>query len=294
MEGWIDRFLHYLAVERGLADNTLASYHHDLQQFASFLSERKAGVESTTAALIVDYLEGLERKGRKPATISRHLATLKSFYHFLLRERVINQDPTADLESPRLSRRLPRVLSVDEVEFLLGQPHTGRPAGLRDKAMLELIYATGLRVSELVSLNVGQVNLEMGVVRCLGKGQRERMVPMGSIAAYWVRRYLEQARPQMIRSSEDEALFVNHQGQRLTRQGFWKILKKYARQARLDAGITPHTLRHSFATHLLENGADLRVVQELLGHADISTTQVYTHLTRRHLREVYQRTHPRA
>lgn len=294
MEGWIDRFLHYLAVERGLAENTLASYHHDLQQFASFLSERKAGVESTTAALIVDYLEGLERKGRKPATISRHLATLKSFYHFLLRERVINQDPTADLESPRLSRRLPRVLSVDEVEFLLGQPHTGRPAGLRDKAMLELIYATGLRVSELVSLNVGQVNLEMGVVRCLGKGQRERMVPMGSIAAYWLRRYLEQARPQMIRSSEDEALFVNHQGQRLTRQGFWKILKKYARQARLDAGITPHTLRHSFATHLLENGADLRVVQELLGHADISTTQVYTHLTRRHLREVYQRTHPRA
>jgi integrase/recombinase XerD len=294
MEGWIDRFLHYLAVERGLADNTLASYHHDLQQFASFLSERKAGVESTTAALIVDYLEGLERKGRKPATISRHLATLKSFYHFLLQERVINQDPTVDLEFPRLSRRLPRVLSVDEVEFLLGQPHTGRPAGLRDKAMLELIYATGLRVSELVSLNVGQVNLEMGVVRCLGKGQRERMVPMGSIAAYWVRRYLEQARPQMIRSSEDEALFVNHQGQRLTRQGFWKILKKYARQARLDAGITPHTLRHSFATHLLENGADLRVVQELLGHADISTTQVYTHLTRRHLREVYQRTHPRA
>lgn len=294
MQGWIERFIHYLAIERGLAENTLVSYYHDLQQYMSFLAERDVKVEEGTAGLIIAYLQGLEKKGRKPATISRHLAALKSFHHFLVQERVIMRDPTADLEAPRLGRRLPRVLSIDEVEFLLGQPRTNRPAGLRDKAMLELIYATGLRVSELVSLNVGQLNLEMGFVRCLGKGQKERIVPVGSVASYWLRCYLEQARPKLVKETEEEALFVNQQGQRLTRQGFWKILKKYARLAQLDTNITPHTLRHSFATHLLENGADLRVVQELLGHADIATTQIYTHITRRHVREVYERTHPRA
>ncbi|MCR4420751.1 MAG: site-specific tyrosine recombinase XerD [Clostridia bacterium] len=294
MDGWEDRFLHYLAIERGLAENSLVSYHHDLQQYLSFLAERAARAEEGTTGLILAYLQTLEQKGRKPTTISRHLATLKAFYHFLLREQVVARDPTAELEAPRMGRRLPRVLSVEEVEFLLGQPQTGRASGLRDKAMLELLYATGFRVSELVSLNVEQINLEMGFVRCLGKGQKERLVPVGSVAVYWVRRYLERARPQLVRERSVEALFVNHHGQRLTRQGFWKILKKYARKANIGTNITPHTLRHSFATHLLENGADLRVVQELLGHADITTTQIYTHLTRRHLREIYRQTHPRA
>ncbi|MGB9885900.1 MAG: site-specific tyrosine recombinase XerD [Moorellales bacterium] len=295
MEVWVDRFLHYLAIERGLAENSLASYHRDLQQYLSFLAERAAGVEESTTGLVLAYLGELEQKGRKPSTISRHLASLKAFYQFLLREQVVSRDPTAELEAPRIGRRLPRVLSVEEVEFLLGQPQTGRAAGLRDKAMLELLYATGFRVSELVSLNVGQLNLDLGFVQCVGKGQKERVVPMGSVAIFWLRRYLERGRPQLVKEGGDmEALFVNHQGQRLTRQGFWKILKKYARKANLDTNITPHTLRHSFATHLLENGADLRVVQELLGHADIATTQIYTHLTRRHLREVYRLTHPRA
>lgn len=294
MHPWLERFIHYLAIERGLAENTIASYYHDLRQYLAFLGEREARLEEAAPAMIIAYLERLENNGRKPATISRHLAALKSFYHFLWQAGAIAQDPTTDLETPRLGRRLPRVLSVAEVESLLGQPHTSRPAGLRDKAMLELIYATGMRVTELVSLDIGQLSLEMGFVRCMGKGQKERIVPIGSIAAYWLRRYLEQGRGELLKEGEEEALFVNQQGQRLTRQGFWKILKKYVRQARLGTNITPHTLRHSFATHLLENGADLRVVQELLGHADIATTQIYTHITRRHLREVYKQTHPRA
>lgn len=294
MQAWVDRFLHYLAIERGLAENTLVSYHHDLQQYCAYLEELKILPEQVPVTDIINYLEKMQSKGRKPATISRHLAALKSFYKFLLREKAIAADPTRDLETPRLGRRLPRVLSVSEVEYLLSQPQSSTICGLRDKAMLELVYSTGLRVSELVSLDVGQPNLEIGFVRCLGKGNKERIVPIGSVAGYWLRHYLDSGRPKLIKSPAEKALFVNTLGRRLTRQGFWKILKKYAREAHLDTGITPHTLRHSFATHLLENGADLRVVQELLGHADIATTQIYTHISRRHVREVYERSHPRA
>jgi integrase/recombinase XerD len=291
----VDEFLYYLVVERGLAENTLASYNSDLQQFLQYLeNSRVKSLREVNHGLLVAYLVKMQQEGRAPATISQHLAALKAFYHFLLKERLVDSDPTANLESPRQTKKLPQVLTVDEVERLLSQPRPDTPAGLRDKAMLELLYATGLRVSELVALNVDQVNLEGEFVRCLGKGSRERVVPMGQVACFHVRTYLENGRGKLIKKKMEPALFVNQHGRRLSRQGCWKILKGYARAANLKKEITPHTLRHSFATHLLENGADLRSVQELLGHADIGTTQIYTHLTRKKIREVYDRTHPRA
>ncbi|MDN5344892.1 MAG: integrase/recombinase XerD [Clostridia bacterium] len=295
MREMVDEFLYYLVVERGLAENTLASYNSDLQQFMQYLE--KAGIKSfqdVGRGLLVAYLVKMQQEGRSPSTISQHLAALKSFYHFLLRERLVESDPTANLETPRQLKKLPRVLTVAEVERLLNQPRPDKPAGLRDKAMLELLYATGLRVSELVSLNVDQVNLEGEFVRCLGKGARERVVPIGQVACFHLRTYLEHGRGKLIKKKTEPALFVNQHGRRLSRQGCWKILKGYARTANLKEEITPHTLRHSFATHLLENGADLRSVQELLGHADIGTTQIYTHLTRKKIREVYEQAHPRA
>lgn len=207
----------------------------------------------------------------------------------------MTEDPTVNLESPKLGQRLPQVLTTAEVEALLSQPQLADPAGLRDKAMLELIYATGIRVSEMVTLDIEHVELDMGYIRCFGKGSKERIIPLGAVAAHYVREYLARSRVKLTKGkTEHRALFVNAQGKRLTRQGFWKILKKYAREANINKHITPHTLRHSFATHLLENGADLRSVQEMLGHADISTTQIYTHLTKIRLREVYTNAHPRA
>ena len=206
----------------------------------------------------------------------------------------MTKDPTDDLSSPKLERKLPRVLTVDEVEKLLNQPDTSTPAGIRDKAMLEVLYATGIRVSELVSLNLDDIELDEGFVRCIGKGSKERVVPMGEIAINALRSYLSKGRPKLVSNPGENALFLNHHGRRLTRQGFWKIVKKYAAQLGIRKEITPHTLRHSFATHLLENGADIRAVQEMLGHADISTTQIYTHVTKDRLKDVYARSHPRA
>nr|WP_277997700.1 site-specific tyrosine recombinase XerD [Thermanaeromonas sp. C210] len=291
----LDDFLYYLAVERGLAENTLASYHSDLEQYFNYLAEAKVtSLEDAGRGLIVAYLVRLQQQGRSPATICRHLAALRSFYQFLVREGVLASDPTATMESPRQARKLPRVLTVEEVELLLNQPRTKTPAGLRDKAMLELLYASGLRVSELVSLNVDQVNLQEAYVRCVGKGARERVVPIGPVACFYLKAYLEHGRGRLLKGRKETALFINQQGKRLSRQGCWKIIKAYARAAGLPRNITPHTLRHSFATHLLENGADLRSVQELLGHADISTTQIYTHLTQKKIREIYNHTHPRA
>lgn len=294
MQGLVRRFIHYLTVERGLARNTLSSYQLDLNQYQVFCQSQGLNPLGEGRNAVMAYLLKLKKDGRAPATISRHLAALKSFYRFLLNEGVISTDPTVNLESPRMAQRLPRVLTPDEVDRLLAQPRTNTPAGLRDKAMLELLYATGIRVSELVSMDLSDVNLEHGFIRCFGKGARERIIPLGSVAARYVAEYLTRARAKLTRGENASALFVNQQGHRLTRQGFWKIIKKYARQGRIAKVITPHTLRHSFATHLLENGADLRSVQELLGHADIATTQIYTHLTRTRLREIYDRTHPRA
>lgn len=295
MEPLIQSFIDYLTVERGLAANTLDSYGRDLKQYCRYLEEGlKISARDASRTTVVAYLLHLQKQGRTTATIARRLAALKSFYQFLVQERLLADDPTADLESPKQQKKLPRVLTVKEVEVLLSQPRTLLPSGRRDKAMLEILYATGIRVSELVSLDVEDVNLNLGYVRCLGKGNKERIVPIGSAAIRAVSSYLERAREELLRDADERALFVNHQGKRLTRQGFWKIIKRYAREAGINKPITPHTLRHSFATHLLENGADLRSVQELLGHADISTTQIYTHVTRGHLKDVYARAHPRA
>lgn len=295
MERWLDEFINYLAVERGLAKNTLASYKIDLNQYLSFLKKQGVSLDEANRNHILTHLYKLQKSGKAPATISRHLAALKHFYRFLVADNIVAEDYTINLESPKLAQRLPQVLSTTEVENLLSQPQLVVPAGIRDKAMLELIYATGIRVSEMVSLDIQHIELEMGYIRCFGKGSKERIIPLGSVAARHVQEYLARARVKLTKGKpEHQALFVNVQGNRLTRQGFWKIIKKYAREGKIEKPITPHTLRHSFATHLLENGADLRSVQEMLGHADISTTQIYTHLTKLRLREVYNKAHPRA
>jgi len=295
MESLIQEFIDYLGHEKGLATNTLESYSRDLKQYYGFLSEdAEESLESASQATIVAYLMYLRKQGKATATIARRLVALKAFYQFLVKENYVTKDPTNDLSSPKLERKLPKVLTVDEVERLLNQPDARTLNGKRDKAMLEVLYATGIRVSELVNLNVGDLDLKEGFLRCMGKGSKERIVPMGEIAKRAVEQYIHDARPKLISDSRERALFVNHHGKRLTRQGFWKIVKKYAAMAQIRKEITPHTLRHSFATHLLENGADIRAVQEMLGHADISTTQIYTHVTRERLKDVYAKSHPRA
>lgn len=295
MESYVNEFINYLAVERGLAQNTLESYGRDLRQFNTFLQNSQLDfIRNSNRDTILSYLNSLQVKGRAVSTISRNLAAIKSFYQYLVREHHIEKDPAVNLESPKLEKKLPKILTITEVEELLKQPNSFQPTGLRDKAMLELLYATGIRVSELISLNISDVNLDMGYIKCYGKGAKERIVPLGSIAAKCVQEYIGKGRPKLVRTYEEPSLFVNHHGNRLTRQGFWKIIKKYALEANITKEITPHTLRHSFATHLLENGADLRSVQEMLGHADISTTQIYTHVTKNRLKEVYDKTHPRA
>jgi integrase/recombinase XerD len=295
MANLIGEFIDYLGSERGLALNTLESYGRDLRQYSVYLE--KDGVvafERASRGTVVAYLLALQKQGKSTATVARRLAALKAFYQFLVRQRYIDRDPTANVESPKLQKKLPRVLSVGEVEKLLGQPVGDSAQSMRDRAMLELLYATGVRVSELITLNLSDISLEMGYIRCRGKGSKERMVPMGAMAVRGLRDYLAKGRPRIVTNGAEQSLFVNHHGARLTRQGFWKIVKKYARDAQISKDITPHTLRHSFATHLLENGADLRSVQEMLGHADISTTQVYTHVTRARLKDVYAKAHPRA
>ena len=295
MEKLLDEFIYYLSVERGLAKNTLASYRFDLEDYLSFCKKQQVkDLQQAGRNTVMAYLFQLQVEGRLPSTISRHLAALKSFYRYLFREGNLQEDPVADLESPRPAQKLPRVLSVAEVDDLLAQPRISEPAGLRDKAMLELLYATGVRVTELVSLNLEHINLENGFIRCYGKGSKERIVPLGDVAVRFLGEYLARGRSKLTAGGKTDALCVNHRGNRLTRQGFWKIIKKYALMAGISRQIAPHTLRHSFATHLLENGADLRSVQEMLGHADIGTTQIYTHLTSKRVREVYDRSHPRA
>ncbi len=296
MKKLINEFINYLSVERNLAMNTLESYGRDLRQYSQYLEGDAGALDTATRQTVVDYMMHLQRQGKATATIARRLAALKAFYQFLMRQKYVNEDPTANLESPKLEKRLPKVLSIREVELLLQQPNSGQGSGLRDRAMLELLYATGIRVSELVKLNIQDVNLELGYIKCQSeRNSKERIVPMGSLAIRSCREYLEAGRPRLVKDLNENSLFVNHHGRRLTRQGFWKIVKKYADDAKIDKEITPHTLRHSFATHLLENGADLRSVQEMLGHADISTTQIYNQLaTKGRIREVYARTHPRA
>lgn len=290
----INWFLHYLAVERGLSVNTLKSYSGDLVSFGTFLREAK-GIDFGTAEKkdIFEYLVHLQELQRTPATIARQLAAIKAFYRFRVFEGIQELNPAQELEPPKLGRRLPKVLTKQEVERLLDAPDLSKPDGIRDKAMLEVLYGTGLRVTELVSLNLEDVSCSSGYVRCLGKGDKERIVPLGSVGVFFVEKYIWHARGMFVKRTTD-ALFLNQRGDRLTRQGCWKIIKKYVHISGIKAEVTPHTLRHTFATHLLQNGADLRSVQEMLGHSDISTTQIYTHLSPGKLREIYDSAHPRA
>lgn len=295
MDQALEAFMHYVAVERSLADNTRQSYQRDLAAYLSFVRDKGiTDLNETSRTSILLYLQDLRNKGRATATVTRNLASIRAFYAFLSRERLIDRDPSLHLDTPKTERRLPQVLSIQEVDRLLAMPDPSQPTGLRDRAMLELLYATGIRVSELVALNITDVNLPASYLQCYGKGAKERIIPLGKMARQAVEDYVLRARVGMLRFDREQALFVNHLGDRLTRQGFWKLIKKYAREAGIFGHITPHTLRHSFATHLLDNGADLRAVQEMLGHADISTTQIYTHVTRTRLQDVYAKSHPRA
>ncbi len=295
MADWVTGFIEHLAVERGLSKNTLESYQRDLFTFERYLNETyQEQLLGTTRTHLVHYLSWLQKSGRANSTISRNLASLRSFFHYLLQMEILAADPTLHVDTPKIEKRLPKVLSINEVERLLAVPDTGTAAGRRDKAMLELLYATGIRVTELVSIHVPDVNLSAGFLKCMGKGSKERIIPIGEVAQESLREYLEGGRTQLLKDRPTDALFLNHLGKGMSRQGFWKILKKHARAAGIVKDITPHTLRHSFATHLLERGADLRAVQEMLGHADISTTQIYTHVTRSRLKEVYVTAHPRA
>ena len=291
----IQRFLDSITVERGLSANTVASYAHDLAQFAEFLSKRKVSdPRAIDEPALMAFLAHLERERYSPASVARKISAVRSFIKFLLAEREIEKSPLATFESRRPPKRLPKSLDVDEVSRLLNAPDLHTDLGLRDKAMLETLYACGLRVSELISLKVEDVNLSAGLLRCLGKGGKERVVPIGEMAAQCIRTYVESVRGKHEGGPRSEYLFLTKQGRPMSRVMFWKIIKKYARTADITNPITPHVLRHSFATHLLERGADLRSLQEMLGHASIATTQIYTHVSRDHLREVYRETHPRA
>jgi len=290
----IATFLHYVQVERGLAPNTVAAYRRDLEKFARYCQQHKLARRRVDRQHILDFLAQLYKQGLDSRSVARQLASLRNFHRFLLQEEVIQRDPTLHVESPRIWKRLPGYLSLDEVERLLACPDTCTPAGLRDKAMLELLYATGVRVSELINVQVSDIQFEMGFLRCLGKGSKERMIPIGKLALAAVARYLAEGRPKLVRQRAVSQLFLNRRGRALTRQSFWKLLRAYGQQAGIRSRLTPHRLRHSFATHLLERGADLRSVQILLGHADVSTTQIYTHVAQERLRQIYRAHHPRA
>lgn len=296
MKAQLQLFMNYLSVERGLSRNTLESYERDLTHFLDFAAAQGISeVEGISKHHISRYLLQLRTQGKAVATVTRSMVSIRSFFQFLVRERAILQDPSIHMETPKQEKKLPKVMSIEEVERLLEAPQTSTPAGSRDKAMLEVLYATGIRVSELISLDMEHLNIPMGFIRCIGKGSKERIIPIGRIASDALLAYIDQMRGKFVKDGTQESgLFLNQQGTRLTRQGFWKIIKKYAKEAHILKEITPHTLRHSFATHLLENGADLRAVQEMLGHADISTTQIYTHVTKARMKEVYDQAHPRA
>ncbi|MDK2822583.1 MAG: integrase/recombinase XerD [Clostridia bacterium] len=296
MTGLVDEFINFLLIERGLSENTLDSYKRDLLNFIDFLKKNYINnLEIIQREHITAYLAHLKKKKRAAATISRHIAALKTFFKFLFQEGYIKENPADDLERPKQDKKLPKILSIPEVDRLLEEPKKLNSAtGVRDKAMLEVLYATGMRVSELINLGINNVNLEMGYIRCMGKGSKERIIPIGSKAIESLNTYLKWGRNKLLKNPREQAIFLNHHGRKLTRQGFWKILKAHAQKAGIEKEITPHVLRHSFATHLLENGADLRAVQEMLGHADISTTQIYTHLTRKKITRVFKQTHPRA
>lgn len=293
----ISSFLTHVKVEKGLSANTYSAYKRDLAKFEEFAKKRKLELEKITRNELVDFLASLYRQQLESKTVARHLVSLRNFFRYAQVQDLIVEDPAANLESPKIRKSLPGYLRLEEVEKLLAQPDGSTPLGLRDRAMLEVLYSAGLRVSELTSLRVTDMDTKVGCVRCIGKGDKERVVPVGRKALGMVEKYLRDGRSQLVRASKNSGgafLFVNRRGGKISRVGVWKILSNYGKQAGLRTALTPHMLRHSFATHLLERGADLRSVQLMLGHADISTTQIYTHVVEERLKQVYKAHHPRA
>ncbi|ANY68800.1 site-specific tyrosine recombinase XerD [Paenibacillus sp. BIHB 4019] len=296
MKSLVNSFIRFLSVERSLSKNTLESYGRDLLFLLDYMESQN--IESASAVQkhhLAHYLLQLKEDGRKASTLSRHIVSIRAFFHYLLVEGFIDRDPSIYIESPKQETKPPQILSMEHTSLLLDTPQCVTTAGKRDKAMLELLYATGMRVSELISLDVPSVNRQLGFIQCVGSNRKERIVPFGRKAAEALEDYLEHGRVGLQRhGKQEDALFLNHLGTRMTRQGFWKTVKKYAKEAGIEADITPHTLRHSFAAHLLENGADVRTVQALLGHADVATTQKYSKLTKVKMKDVYNSAHPRA
>ena len=293
MEKQVKLFLDFLKDDKRLSDNTLQSYRRDIEQYEKYVSDNKINYLKATQETIIDYMDYLREENKKESTISRSLASIRSFYQYLIRVKKIKKDPTVTIESPKIIKRVPNILTSKEVELLLDQPKDVDLKGTRDKAMLEFAYATGMRVTEMISLNLDDVKLDEGYVVCRGRS-KSRNIPLGSMSLKALKEYIDDARPYLIRNEEEEALFVNVNGTRLTRQGFWKIVKYYKEQAHIEKDITPHVLRHSFATHLLQNGADLKAIQTMLGHSDISSTQVYMQFQDPGIKNEYKKAHPRA
>ncbi len=289
----VENFLDFLQNDKKLSDNNLQSYNRDIKLYGNYLDSHNLNAVDCTEDSIKEYFGELKNEGKADSTISRNIASLRSFYQYLYKNKVVSEDPTTHLESPKITRKPPKILSTEQVELLLNQPKCVDLKGYRDKAMLELVYATGIRVTELISLNLDDIDLDASSIKCSTRG-KDRVIPIGSLANNALSEYLTKARKSMLKDDNDNALFVNVNGKRLTRQGFWKIIKQYKNQADIDVDITPHTLRHSFAMHLLENGAELRAIQEMLGHSDISSTQVYAQMEQDRIKTMYMKSHPRA
>jgi len=290
----VEEFLNYLSVERGLAENSISSYRRDLNNYVKYLEKSKVkSFSEVRRHNITNFMLHLKDKGLNSNSIARALVAIKVLHRFLVNERYLKDDVTSVLNLPKLWKKLPEVLSLQEVDKLLRSPKLRAWIGIRDKAALELMYATGMRVSEIASLKLNDLNLDMGFVKCTGKGQKERIIPLGTYASGALSRYINKVRPKLLRQKDEASLFLSRLGRRISRQTFWKTIKTCAERAGIKKEITPHTLRHSFATHLLERGADLRTVQEMLGHSDISTTQIYTHITKERLKQIHRRFHPR-
>ncbi len=293
MEKQVNNFLEFIKDDKKLSDNTLQSYRRDIKQFEIYLNSKKLNYAKLTEEDVNEYFQYLQDIGKKTSTISRNIASIRSFYQFLLRNKKIKKNPTEKIQSPKVEKKAPTILSSDEIELLLSQPKNVDLKGIRDKAMLEFAYATGMRVSEIIALDIDDINLKNGLVTCRAKS-KQRNIPLGSLSLKALAEYIEHSRPILIKDENVKALFVNTNGKRLTRQGFWKIVKYYKEQAHITKDITPHVLRHSFATHLLQNGADLKSIQTMLGHSDISSTQVYMQFQDENIKSIYKHAHPRA
>lgn len=287
-------YLRVIRVERGLSANTITAYRQDLTTFSKFLDKQKRDLGSVDHLLVLRFLNQLRTAGRANTSIARMVTTLRKCFAYLKKEGVVAHDPMQTIKPPKKAQHLPAVLTINEVDDLLAVPDVEKPLGIRNKAMLELMYATGLRVSELVHLKLTDLHLDLAMLQTIGKGDKERIIPMGEVAIDWLKTYLRDSRPKLLKGQQSEAVFLNDHGRPISRQGVWLLIKNLVKAAGIQKDVSPHTLRHSFATHILENGADLRIVQELLGHSDISTTQIYTHISKKRLTEVYDQFHPRA